>query len=1459
MTSNQTPPDSSVSLHPVDTSTEPTEKLTLKQPSTPPQESTLSTTEEHHTALSPPEETKSQSESPKEQEEDGDEAEPPQGARAQATTDSRSATAPVGGPVSETPSETHVPASVLIPADASVDSSSVVTRPRLDTDSAAPPVNPPAPLDLRGDHISTRLQDIITSPHGTSTIVERSPGGRYVQLSEKLGSGASKEVYRAYDTQEGIEVAWNVVHLAGVPKSERSRIVNEVLLLERLHHQNIISFHGSWVNREKQQINFVTEILSSGTLQSFINKVQVIRWKIAKRWATQILKGLEYLHSQDPPVIHRDLKCENIFINGTSGDLRIGDLGLSTSHRNGKALSVLGTPEFMAPDMYEEIAYDEKVDIYAFGMCLLEIFTKEIPYRECSNPAQIYKKVIRGDPPDSLRRLKSHHAREFIELCLGTKDGNDNYIRPSATELLAHPFLQQRPADDDVVEVDPPMQEGTIREAMEPSSASAPAVPISMRSQSLRPADAPTPSASSSPLANKSETNPVNFDLDSESDRFEDMPDSETNIRNPKVLMGRGQELQREDELAHERQNSAMSDGEASAPPPQTSNEAFFGVETASLVIGHSSQSVQSAPPVLPEQPQGPAPAPSLHYLVAAAVIENKQPNSQPYEDDILKLVVTLPVEGQTQNVQFDFHLVEDDPVQVAKEMVAELGIPQAAVLEISETISGLARAARVRQDKYIARLQALKGGQNLGQGVAPQGMGQVGHVQQGQGMMLPQHHQSHPSMTDFMVTQSIQGQHVSQQAMPQQQTMPHHDQGGQLHGQQMSQHGSVQQMQMQPQHTQSAAADNSMHGNSAHLIQNQQHAHNWSHQVWQNGHPPSQSPTDASGQKHIYNQSSSMQNLAGMVGGAQQQGQVQAPPPAPMQQQAMAPGTQRAGSGGDMYQASSNEMHGQQYVQGAAQGQQNHNLHANPNQSMPMHNQQNTSQQNLSAQHMHVMQQGQGQAFTGTGNPAQPSQHQHVIHQQQQQVAAQNQAGGQPQTQQNAPQHLVGMTQPGHQQAPPVHPQQVVYAAGSSGSSAQNELSTAKNSTNVPNREGGSPMQSHSVVGSVPSVVQVPQVQLGKQPMAEGPGAVPYQHPPQQQQGGQAPSAHAPNPAPAPFPHAQPQASMNQQAGGNMGHSGSIYQVGSQSEVQSNQYVQGHDQNRQAQQGTSSLSHLPPRHMRAASQGQNQSFSGPPAGGQSQSNQQQQHVLPQNQGTQQQPQQQQSMHHRQSTPHQLGGMVQALHQQTANQGSQSQQVVYAASSSAMSNPTDATSTSFESQAPTHPGGPDDSVFWASSNAQQPSAGFGVAVSKDTHTNGVHEVPSIDMDEEALDDELLYAELRKLDEDFQKNMMRAKRVFDSRMGTLQRTQVQREAQHQKTLERHQKEQADFEKRMQQEAIEQNRRMEQLKRDWANRRKAMRQQPWTEPQNVASTSLSTSPQEHSISLDPSNSVGGEAER
>jgi WNK lysine deficient protein kinase len=64
--------------------------------------------------------------------------------------------------------------------------------------------------------------------------------------------------------------------------------------------------------------------------------------KAVKGWARQILLGLNYLHNHNPPIIHRDLKCDNIFINGHQGEVKIGDLGLATFLTQANAKTVIG-------------------------------------------------------------------------------------------------------------------------------------------------------------------------------------------------------------------------------------------------------------------------------------------------------------------------------------------------------------------------------------------------------------------------------------------------------------------------------------------------------------------------------------------------------------------------------------------------------------------------------------------------------------------------------------------------------------------------------------------------------------------------------------------------------------------------------------------------------------------------------------------------------------------------------------------------------------------------------------------------------------------------------------------------------------------------------------------------------------------------------------------------------------
>ena len=81
---------------------------------------------------------------------------------------------------------------------------------------------------------------------------------------------------------------------------------------------------------------------------------------------------------------------------------------------------MIGNPEYMAPEMFEDL-YDTRVDIYAFGISLLEIIAAETPYRECINPAQIFLRVHQGILPLALNKIQDEKVKEFITLCLAEK------------------------------------------------------------------------------------------------------------------------------------------------------------------------------------------------------------------------------------------------------------------------------------------------------------------------------------------------------------------------------------------------------------------------------------------------------------------------------------------------------------------------------------------------------------------------------------------------------------------------------------------------------------------------------------------------------------------------------------------------------------------------------------------------------------------------------------------------------------------------------------------------------------------------------------------------------------------------------------------------------------------------------------------------------------------------------
>nr|XP_043630218.1 probable serine/threonine-protein kinase WNK4 [Erigeron canadensis] len=212
------------------------------------------------------------------------------------------------------------------------------------------------------------------------------------------------------------------------------------VIKEYKKRDNVVKSYVTWVDEEKKTLNMITESFTLGSLREFRMKHKSIDLKAVKNWARQILGGLVYLHSQQPPIIHGDLSCDNIFFNGCRGEVKIGDTGLASFTRS-RAL------DFMAPEFFEE-KYDELVDTYSFGMCILEVVTCEHPYSECKgDQSEIHEKVTSGVKPLCLSKVRDLQVKEFKEKCLVPAAQ-----RLSAKELLKDPYLAEGCINKEVLE-----------------------------------------------------------------------------------------------------------------------------------------------------------------------------------------------------------------------------------------------------------------------------------------------------------------------------------------------------------------------------------------------------------------------------------------------------------------------------------------------------------------------------------------------------------------------------------------------------------------------------------------------------------------------------------------------------------------------------------------------------------------------------------------------------------------------------------------------------------------------------------------------------------------------------------------------------------------------------------------------------------------------------------------------
>uniref|UniRef100_A0A671XZK8 Nuclear receptor binding protein 2b n=1 Tax=Sparus aurata TaxID=8175 RepID=A0A671XZK8_SPAAU len=232
----------------------------------------------------------------------------------------------------------------------------------------------------------------------------------------------------AMDTEEGVEVVWNEVLFSDkkVFKAQEDKIKEMFENLMQVEHPNIVKFHKYWLDMKESQarVIFITEYMSSGSLKQFLKKTKknhkTMNVKAWKRWCTQILSALSYLHSCDPPIIHGNLTCDTIFIQH-NGLIKIGS-GLLPAGLFVLLQSALATHTYYG--------YDYAIDIFSFGICALEMAVLEI---QANGDTAVSKEAI----VNAGQSLEDPLMREFTQSCLR----HEAKLRPTAHDLLFHRVL----------------------------------------------------------------------------------------------------------------------------------------------------------------------------------------------------------------------------------------------------------------------------------------------------------------------------------------------------------------------------------------------------------------------------------------------------------------------------------------------------------------------------------------------------------------------------------------------------------------------------------------------------------------------------------------------------------------------------------------------------------------------------------------------------------------------------------------------------------------------------------------------------------------------------------------------------------------------------------------------------------------------------------------------------------
>lgn len=268
-----------------------------------------------------------------------------------------------------------------------------------------------------------------------------------------IGQGSFGSVFLALHAVTGELMAVKQVEVPSNSNSNLDKrkenmvaaLKHEIDLLRDLQHENIVQYLGS--NSDAEHFNIFLEYVPGGSVAAMLNSYGQLQEPLIRNFVRQILAGLSYLHGRD--IIHRDIKGANVLVDN-KGNIKISDFGISkrveasallAPQKNGGHIhrpSLQGSVFWMAPEVVKQTSYTRKADIWSLGCLIVEMFTGNHPFPNCSQLQAIFQIGGSSARPDTPEKA-SEEGKAFLNKTFEV----DHEKRPSADELLSLPFLRQ--------------------------------------------------------------------------------------------------------------------------------------------------------------------------------------------------------------------------------------------------------------------------------------------------------------------------------------------------------------------------------------------------------------------------------------------------------------------------------------------------------------------------------------------------------------------------------------------------------------------------------------------------------------------------------------------------------------------------------------------------------------------------------------------------------------------------------------------------------------------------------------------------------------------------------------------------------------------------------------------------------------------------------------------------------